>query len=288
MHWTRFLFSVRFLKHFVFALLLGAVGAAVVILSLSSYTRHGKAIEMPDLMGQQLENLMDWQEKDILSFVVIDSVYTDEFPGGSVLSQDPQPGAMIKKGRKVYVSLVARSVEKVILPDLTDLTLRQASAMLETYGLTVDSLIFVPDVGKTVIKVKMDGTDLEPGIQLPKGTPVQLVIGRGQSNERVAIPFLIGRTREEGQKMLTNAYLNVRAEFYPEETDSLNLVISRQKPAYRENARIPMGASFDLWYEHKKDFDLDEALQQSGIDAMLADSLLEMDSLQVDTNLFEF
>lgn len=243
---------------------------------------------MPELQGQQLADLQDWQEKEILSFVVIDSVFTDEYPGGAVFSQDPQPGAMIKKGRKVYLSLVARSVEKVMLPDLTDFSLRQASAMLETYGLAIDSLIFVPDVGKTVIKVQLLGEDVEPGTQLPKGTAVHLVLGHGQSNERISIPFLIGKSREEAVKVLTAAYLNVRAEFFPEDTDSLNLIVSRQKPAYRENARIQMGAGFDLWYENKKDFDLDEALQQSGIDAMMADSLMMMDSLHTDTLMFDF
>lgn len=284
----RFITSRKFFKHLIIALALTVVLLVVVLFSLNSYTRHGKAIEMPDLTGQQLEELTEWKDQGILDFVVTDSVHTDEMPGGAVFMQDPYPGSMIKKGRKVYITLVARSEEKISLPDLTDLTVRQAMAVLENYGLTVDSLIFVPDVGKTVISTQINGEEAESGKKIAKGTKVQLVVGRGKSNERVQLPFLIGKSREDAMKVLAESYLNIRAEFYPEDSDSTNVVVARQKPAYRSKARIPMGGGIDLWYEDAEDFDLNDAMLQLGIDSLQADSLMRTDTIKTDTSLLEF
>jgi len=278
-----YILSKQFLRHFLAALGLTAIILAVVILSLKGYTRHGDEYPMPELVGLDVAALEAVAVESGLEVVVTDSVYSDEQPGGTVLNQDPLPGAMVKKGRKVYITTVALSVEKVPLPELTDYTVRQALAMLETYGLGVDSLVFVPDVGKTVMEVRLGEEEAEAGMMLPRGTKLILVVGRGNSNERQGVPFLVGKSREEALKLLARSYLNVGAEFFPEGSDSTGLVVVRQKPAYLKRARIPLGVPFDLWYEDSHQFDLEEAMRQLGIDSLEADSLLRGDTVVEQT-----
>ena len=59
-------------------------------------------------------------------------------PKGSVIIQDPVAGSHVKRYRKIYLTTVTVLPEKVLMPDLIDLSLRQATATLETYGLKLD------------------------------------------------------------------------------------------------------------------------------------------------------
>jgi eukaryotic-like serine/threonine-protein kinase len=58
---------------------------------LRLYTRHGVAMRVPELQGLTLEEATVMLEKRDLRALVIDSVYTDDLPKGSVVDQDPDP-----------------------------------------------------------------------------------------------------------------------------------------------------------------------------------------------------
>lgn len=142
---------------------------------LNIYTRHGKEIELADYTNKSIEDIQD-EKVDI---IVIDSIFNEDLPPLTIVNQYPEPGINVKPGRKVYVTVVSQSYEKVPLPDLTDLTLRAATLQLQAYGFQVGRVEQVPSIGQTVIAVKQNGKEIPWGTVLKKGSVVDIVIGSG-------------------------------------------------------------------------------------------------------------
>ncbi|HRY99351.1 MAG TPA: PASTA domain-containing protein [Bacteroidales bacterium] len=288
MSWTEFIKSRQFLRHLSAAVALTILLVILILSSLKAYTRHGKEFAMPDVLGMTNAELEAWSEESHMDFLVIDSVFNDELEGGTVYTQYPYPGAMIKKGRQVYVTMVAMSREKVSMPDLRDFTLRQAMAMLETYRLSVDSIMYVPDIGRTVIEVRQGREVIEAGELIPKGTAVILVMGSGSGGNRLHMPFLLGKSRAEALRLLEASFLMSGAEFFPEDGDTSDLVVFRQHPPYRTSGGVSMGRPVDLWYVNRRDFVMEEAMRQLGQDTLAADSLAPGGRSNIDSSLLEF
>ncbi len=66
-----------------------------------------------------------------MRYQVIDSVYTSLVPRGCVAEQNPKPGFKVKKWRNIALTINAFSPEMVAMPNLVDLPLRQAIALIE-------------------------------------------------------------------------------------------------------------------------------------------------------------
>lgn len=151
----------------------------LVKLFLNIYTRHGKEIELADYTNKSLKDIQD-EKVDI---IVIDSIFNEDLPPLTIVNQYPEPGIKVKPGRKVYVTVVSNSYEKVPLPDLTDITLRAATLQLQAYGFQIGKIEEVPSIGQTVIAVKQNGREIPWGTLLKKGSVVDLVIGSGMQED---------------------------------------------------------------------------------------------------------
>ena len=151
----------------------------LVKLFLNIYTRHGKEIELADYTNKSLKDIQD-EKVDI---IVIDSVFNEDLPPLTIVNQYPEPGIKVKPGRKVYVTVVSNSYEKVPLPDLTDITLRAATLQLQAYGFQIGKIEEVSSIGQTVIAVKQNGREIPWGTLLKKGSVVDLVIGSGMQED---------------------------------------------------------------------------------------------------------
>ncbi|MBQ9949194.1 MAG: protein kinase [Clostridia bacterium] len=63
---------------------------------------------------------------------------------GYIIDQDPSEGARLKKGATVTV-VVSIGSEHVVAPNLYDMTVTEASALLQTYGLGITGIEYVED-----------------------------------------------------------------------------------------------------------------------------------------------
>ncbi|MDI6832985.1 MAG: PASTA domain-containing protein [Bacteroidales bacterium] len=151
----------------------------LVKLFLNIYTRHNREIELADYTNKSIKDIQD-EKVDI---IVIDSIFNEDLPPLTIVNQYPEPGMKIKPSRKVYVTVVSNSYEKVPLPDLTDITLRTATLQLQAYGFQIGRIEEVPSIGQTVIAVKQNGREIPWGTLLKKGSVVDLVIGSGMQQD---------------------------------------------------------------------------------------------------------
>jgi len=254
MSFLSFIKSRFFWKHTFIALIVTVVLIWLLLRFLSAYTRHGSYITVPDFKGVRIEALDDFSSDNDVEYLINDSLYDYSLTKGTVAMQDPAPGSKVKKNRKVYLTVVALKPEQVNMPNLIDLTMRQATSMLETYGLKTGSLTYVPDIAhNAVLRQKYKGTDIKEGTLIEKGSRIDLVLGKDQDNNSTGIPDLYGKNQSEAAELLQQASLNIGNEIFLDGNDLTTARVFKQKPG--PNSSIQYGGTVDLWYRSDKKFD---------------------------------
>jgi len=180
-----FFFSSRKMGfHFLLAAGIVMVICVVVLFVLSSYTRHGTEVVMPDFTGMDSQELLKKESasKDFI-IVVSDYLFDKKSPSGTILKQDPHVGEMVKKGRKVYVTVASDTPPKVIMPQLQDVSLRQAEIMLKAVGLMLGPVIFKPSLYENAVLEQLyKGRAIAPGTEISMGETITLVVGKNSEN----------------------------------------------------------------------------------------------------------
>ncbi|HHJ11182.1 MAG TPA: PASTA domain-containing protein [Bacteroidetes bacterium] len=257
----RFLISKTFLKNLLFALLISIFLIFLILIWLKLYTRHGQKKEVPDFYGLTVKECQSLIKKGHFVLVVQDSVYTKEVPAGAIVEQNPKAGSMVKKGRKIFLIINAFHPEVIPVPYVVGYSLRQAKALLESNGFQVGKLKYVPDIAiNNVLKEMYEERELQPGDSLEKGVSVDLVLGKGLSNEKTPLPDFTGMTLEKAEQVIISTALNKGAIVYDstvhDAKDSMSAFVWKQSPAYKEKEDlfVPVGSSIYLW------FTLDSAL----------------------------
>lgn len=261
---TDFLKSVIFRKHLIlaFAMVIAAIWFSLRILDL--YTLHGRYIVVPDLEGMTPEEAKKELRRSNLKLVINDSIFDSDRVRGTIASQNPAPGQEVKRNRSIYMTVVAMLPEMVAMPDLTDLSLRQAIAILENYGLKTGRLEHVPSIARNaVLRQRFNNRDIEPGTLIESGTAIDLVLGSGVADNVVPVPLLIGKSRDEAIQILNLASLNIGQETFLDE-DETNVRVYRQTPnPSGRRAVISQGGTVDLFYRSESEFDFDAHLEQT-------------------------
>jgi beta-lactam-binding protein with PASTA domain len=241
---------------------LGILILISIIFSLDNFTRHGEMVSVPDFRGYYYDELKDQAEFNKFRFVIIDSIYDASKEKGSIATQDPSPESLVKENRTIYLSVIAMNPEMVKMPNLIDLSKRNAISILETYGIKVKKLGFVENLAKdAVIEQKYREEEIEPGTEIIKGSGIELVLGLGAQKALIKAPLLIGLTRSQAIRELHLASLNLGEEHFEDGDDTTSVRIYRQVPKYSDKATVKMGESIELYYKSDKNFDFEQYLK---------------------------
>lgn len=263
----------QFFKKYPWALhLLIMVGVSAVILVLvfvfiRIYARQGAESEIPDMVGMSIEEAMA-NDAIGLEFVVQDSIFREGEAGGTILTQDPKGGTMVKSGRKVYLSITSYSADDAILPELAGLSVRQAVSELYGIGLSVGKLTFVEDPYKnSVVDQSCKGKSLYAGQQIARGSVVDLVVGSGDGTGSNSVPFVIGKTADRARRDILSVSLNVGKEHFRDVKDKRTAVVYRQEPDYTGVNKYPYGTSVELWYIDADNTDVARMISEFKVDS---------------------
>lgn len=252
MSFKNIILSKVFLKNLGFAVAI-VVGAVLILLIwLNFYTRHGQARPVPDFFGLTMEQSAKLAKKSRLRYQVIDSVYTTVVARGCVAEQNPKPGFKVKKWRNIVLTINAFQPEMIAMPNLIDLPLRQAKALIESSGLEIGLLKYRPDLSfDVVIDQLYNGKNFPGGDSLQKGSVVDLVLGKGLSNQRTPIPDLVGMNLDPARNKILVSSLNLGTYIYDNTIkngkDTLNAFVYKQNPEFKEDASLQLGSAIYLW-----------------------------------------
>ena len=219
---------------------------------LRHYTHHGEALSVPDLTGLTLDEAENLLKSKKMRWQLSDSVYITSVKPGTVVSQNPEPGSKVKENRNIFLTMNALMPEKVKMPNVVGVSFRQAKTMLESQGLNVGIRTYVPDIAKDyVLKQSYRNQEIRRGTEILKGSDIDLVLGKGLSNERTSVPNLLGNTFSEARETLTKYSLNLSVPIYDQtvitSADTLNAFIYRQRPVASGDAALQLGSYIDVW-----------------------------------------
>ena len=247
-----FIKSKVFLKNLGSAVLIVVGVVMLLLIWMNFYTRHGQARPVPDFTGHTMKQTDSLAKKNRLRYQVIDSVYTTFVPRGCVAEQNPKPGFKVKKWRNIVLIINAFNPEMVAMPNLVDLPIRQAIALVESSGLEMGQLRYKPDLSIDIVLEQVyNGKKVAENDSLQKGSVIDLVLGKGLSNQRTIIPDLIGMNLEPAKNKIFVSSLNLGTYIYDNTIingkDTLNAFVYKQNPVYNDDARLQLGSDIYLW-----------------------------------------
>lgn len=247
----RFLFSRKLVINLLIAIVLFLAAVFFLLRYLDSYTLHGETEEVPDFTGMIWNDTLDHAHPNF-QLLIADSIFQKGAEKDMILQQNPAANTTVKKDRKIYLTLSSSNPPTISMPRLVDLSLRQASSLMEIYGLQIGKLEYRPDLCRNcILEQKMNGKVIKGGVRVQKGAKIDLVVGQGLSNEEIAVPYIIDFTAAMANDLLKSKSLNIGSLNYDEtvetEEDSAQARVYKQIPHYTEEPSIFMGSAIDLY-----------------------------------------
>ena len=233
-------------------------GIGIVVLLFFFYiylpatTNHNETITVPDLVGKSFTEIDDFLTNRNLRYEVTrDSGYSADFDPEVILSQNPKGGAKVKENRKIYLTLNANVPPQVKMPNLINTDLLNARDILESNGLELGEISYVPDRRENaVIAQKYNGKNVATGTLVYKGSKIDLVIADGEGVKRFATPDFLGKTLEELKFQIEASGLRL---------DEVNYVLNDTVPPNRVYKQLPpigamirTGDLIEVWINSKK------------------------------------
>lgn len=211
---------------------------------LPSVTNHGESITVPNIEGLSIQKVEEFLAKHDLRYEASDSAYSSQYPPLTVLKQFPAPGAKVKENRVIYVTVNQINPPTVPMPDLIDGSLINAEAVLKGSELKRGRIHLVRGPFLNVVKeMRINGNKVVPGVRIPKGTVIDLVVMDGGSMY-LPTPDVLGVPYDDAEFSIVGSNLNVKVMLVGDTTDA-NPVVLRQKPTPGENIKV--GDIVDLW-----------------------------------------
>jgi beta-lactam-binding protein with PASTA domain len=167
--------------------------------NLDKYTNHNIKIEVPNLLGIQINDLNDTLEELELRYEIRDSIYSENHPMGMIIQQDPKPHSdnfpnYIKPNRNLYLTIVKRQEIYKTIPDLMSNVYSKniGKSKLEILGFKVDLEIRNHKDRDKVLEIRFDNQIVKAGRKLLKGSTLKLIYGSGDKGKPIELPDFRG------------------------------------------------------------------------------------------------
>lgn len=168
------------ISNLVFILLAGVLLIWGAMLFLDHWTMHGETSVVPDIRNKSYAEARQILAASNLDIEIADSIYDRHAPRGTVVETMPRAGAVVKKGRQVYVTITAFSPKQVTvtMPLQGNVSERQAISYLRGLGISDIRTVYVPaEYPDLVVSARYGDTPLGVGSVLPVTATVTLEIG---------------------------------------------------------------------------------------------------------------
>jgi eukaryotic-like serine/threonine-protein kinase len=211
---------------------------------LPKSTNHGETITVPDIEGKTIAQIETELSRKSLRYEVNDSTYSPEYPPLTVIKQYPHPGAKVKEGRKIFISINRVNPPSVPVPNLIDGSVVNADAVLRSNQLKRGQIELVPGPFNVVKEMRFNGEKIAPSTRVPKGSVIDLVVMDGGSMEQPT-PKVTDYTFEEAKFTILGSNLTVGNVTLLGDTLRMQAVVVKQNPEPGENIKV--GDAVDLW-----------------------------------------
>jgi eukaryotic-like serine/threonine-protein kinase len=222
----------------------GTLLLAVLVMDqfvMPAFVRRGEEFPMPDITSLSTEDARARVEELGLELYLAGSEYSPARLEGTVLSQEPPAGTMVKVGRPVAV-VTSKGSELVRVPYLVGVTVRQANLSLSDLGLVPGDVEwgFSDSLPADVVLE----TQPSAGTLIPKGGRVSLVVNQGGVQDTLTMPNLVGTAFDQVESQLSVLGLELGVVIRQYSKDLIpGTVLEQSEPA---GARVKRGDVIDV------------------------------------------
>lgn len=239
-------------RNLLTAVLIVAVLVVGSVILLNVLTQHNRELSVPDFSNMSLAEAEVSAQQAGVRIDVTDSVFVRKMRKGAVYRQNPAPGAKVKNGRRIMLTINAVNAKKVTMPDLVGYSMRQAKAELLSRGLVLGRLIYVQDIAtNNVLRQLYDNHEIAPGVLVESESVIDLVVGLNSSDNVTYVPDVTGLKNLSARDAVQGNSLNIRTMKFDDTVkdydDSLNAVVYRQEPSHLDSLPKRMGDSMALY-----------------------------------------
>lgn len=199
--------NVTVIGAIVFLVIGSVVYALVDYWWLPAYTRHSVSLTVPDLRGKTVVEAESTLAAVGLSLVERGTDFLSTAPPNAVLDQLPDSGRAVKPGRRIYVTVNRDSPDLVSVPSTLNLSVRQASAKLESSGLRVGRID--ADPYPSPYQNLVTSQYPEAGTTVAVGSAINLFYSTGLGDSLVTVPDLTNLSILAAQEVLQQTLLRL-------------------------------------------------------------------------------
>jgi beta-lactam-binding protein with PASTA domain len=236
------------------------IGIFAVILMdqfvMPTYTNYNEGVTVPDVTKLSLEQAGENLEKSGLRFEVLERRAHSAYPANYIIDQEPAAKSIVKPNRKVYLTVNTDITPQTVVPNVVNMSLRNAEIQLENHGLTVGTRSYETSRFRNTILRQ----SVAPGDTVSRGTVVNLAVSDGLGSRIVSVPDVKGLRLSEAQQQIINAGLRVDEIQFRPSRDTIPNTILEILP---DETEMPEGQGVTLIVSER--FDAREEIESGAI-----------------------
>ncbi len=203
------LFKRSFLFNLFIVFLLCIFIFAGFFLSLYAITRKGHELKVPQVTGGKLLKVTE-QLRTLKFKVYVDSTYEPAYPPLAVLKQVPDPGAIVKEGRTIFLTVNRVNPPLISMPNLVGMSFASARRQLQNNRLLLGDTLYKPSNAQgSVLEQWYDGSKVWVGKKIHQGSKITLVLGSTREATEFDMPDVTGRSLDIALTILDQYHLSV-------------------------------------------------------------------------------
>jgi serine/threonine-protein kinase len=197
--------------------------------------------EVPSIVGYDESTAREILKERGLQLTIEEWQYDESVPEGRIISQNPQEGTNVKTNSKVYV-VMSSGVKMITVPDVINLSQRNAEIELENIGLKVGPIEYINSDIASGYVVKQEPSAFQ---DVPEGTEIRLYVSKGPEDTSVMVGKYTGITEDLAVEMIKSSNLEVGNVYREYNSEYNEGIVFRQSP--HEGANVEHGRKIDIW-----------------------------------------
>lgn len=169
------------------------------------YTNYNKGVTVPDVTKISLEEAEELLKRYGLRSEVLDRRANSVYPANYIIDQAPSAKQIVKPNRKIYLTVNTAVTPQTVVPNLVNMSLRNAEIQLENHGLVVGTRSYESSRFRNTILRQ----SVAAGDTVGRGTVVNLAVSDGLGSRLVTVPNIVGMRLTEAEQVLTGVGLRV-------------------------------------------------------------------------------
>jgi serine/threonine-protein kinase len=195
-----------FIKYFLIFLSAFAATAAGTYIAVTLIASDSKEVVLPDLKGKNIISVLETLTALDLNPKLYGTEYNKTCPRYHVLSQDPEPGMIIKKGRDVIL-YISKGKKLVNIPDLRHISLNDAIIFIQENEFKTGfiSKTYSDNIAKdqVISQYPYAYTDQE------LDSKINLLVSKGKNLKKYAMPELYSISLKDAKNIINIKNLNI-------------------------------------------------------------------------------